>query len=443
VPQEVRGYPPGTVTGDYDVLVIGAGPTGATAALRSAQNGFRTAAFEGGRHPRFHIGESLLPRNMTLLRELGLAEELKALPQVYKIGASFAFAHETGTTDYHFERGLLPVNHETLNIERAPFDRFLCAKARERGAAIHEGVAVRRIERLDDDGVVLAVDDGSGERTVRAASLIDASGQAAVLGRHLGLRRMLPDLKKIASYAHFRNVHRNPGRLGGYPQIIMCDEGWFWFIPLDEERTSIGLVMRADLARRVDVPPKRLVFWGLERCPIGRKWTEGAQAVSETYVSADFSYTCRPFAGPGFFLAGDAATFVDPIFSTGVCLGMMTAVEAADSVLAIRSGRNPAAVRRRYARFVEAGSSSFFRLVRGYYRHGFRELFLHNDGPLRLQQGINSVLTGNVFPRLTFSLAWRLRLFEILTRVQPVLPLAPRRSGWSLLQAAPTPSRSH
>jgi flavin-dependent dehydrogenase len=429
---------------DYDVLVIGAGPAGATAALRAAQHGFRTAAFEAGRHPRFHIGESLLPRNMTLLRELGLAEELKALPQVYKIGASFAFAHETGTTDYHFERGLLPVNHETLNIERGPFDRFLCRAARERGAEIHEGVAVRRIERLEDDGVALVVDDGGGERTVRGKTLIDASGQAAFVGRHLGLRRMLPDLKKVASYAHFRNVHRNPGLLGGYPQIIMCDEGWFWFIPLDEERTSIGLVMRADLAKRLDVPPKRLVFWGLERCPIGRAWTEGAEAVSDTYVSADFSYTCRPFAGPGYFLAGDAATFIDPIFSTGVCLGMMTAVEAADSILAIRSGRTSALrARRRYARFVAAGSSSFFRLVRGYYQHGFRELFLHNSAPLGLQEGITSVLTGNVFPRLTWSLAWRLKLFEIFTRVQPIMPLAPRRSGWSLVQAAPTPSRSH
>ena len=430
--------------GDYDILVIGAGPAGASAALRSAQNGFRTAAFEAGRHPRFHIGESLLPRNMTLLRDLGLAEDLQALPQVYKVGASFAFAHETGTTDYHFARGLLRVNHETLNIERGPFDRFLCRKARERGAEIHEGTAVRRIERLDDDGVALVVDDGSGERSVRAAALIDASGQAAFVGRHLGLRRMLPDLKKIASYAHFRNVVRNPGLLGGYPQIIMCDEGWFWFIPLDAERTSIGLVMRQDVFKRLDVPAKRLVFWGLERCPIGKAWTAAAEVVSDTYVSADFSYSCRPFAGPGYFLAGDAATFIDPIFSTGVCLGMMTAVEAADSILAIRSGRLSAArARRRYARFVEAGSSSFFRLVRGYYRHGFRELFLQNLGPFQLHAGINSVLTGNVFPRLTWSLAWRLRLFEILTRVQPIMPLAPRRSGWSLEKAAPTPSRSH
>jgi hypothetical protein len=99
--------------------------------------------------------------------------------------------------------------------------------------------------------------------------------------------------------------------------------------------------------------------------------------------------------------------------------------------------------RRRYARFVAAGSSSFFRLVRGYYQHGFRELFLHNSAPLGLQEGITSVLTGNVFPRLTWSLAWRLKLFEIFTRVQPIMPLAPRRSGWSLVQAAPTPSRSH
>jgi flavin-dependent dehydrogenase len=429
---------------DYDILVIGGGPAGATAALRASQLGMRAVVFEKGRHPRFHIGESLLPRMMTLIRKLGLEDGLKALPHVYKVGGSFAFGHENGTTDYHFARGLLPVNHETLNIERGPFDKFLCREARAAGAEIHEDAMVRQIVKLADDGVEIVVEQGGAQRRVTGRWLVDASGQGAVVGRHLGVRHMLPDLKKIASYGHFRNVWRPEGVLGGYPQILMCDEGWFWFIPLDEERTSVGLVLRSDVAKKVDVPNDRLVFWGIERCPLAKKWTSGAVFPEETYVSADFSYTCRPFAGPGYFMVGDAATFVDPIFSTGVTLGMMTACEAIETIAAIDAGTlGRARARRRYRRYVEAGSSSFFRLVRGFYQHTFRELFLQNLGPFRLHSAVNSVLTGNVFPRLTWAQWWRMALFDVVMVVQRRVSLVPRRSGWSLLQAAPTPSEGH
>jgi flavin-dependent dehydrogenase len=429
---------------DYDVLIIGAGPAGAVAALRSAQLGLKAVAFEKGRHPRFHIGESLLPRMMTLVRKLGLEDGLKALPHVFKVGGSFAFAHEMSTTDYHFARGFLPVNHETLNIERGPFDTFLCRAAREAGSEIHEDAAVRQIVKLEEGRVELVVEQNGAQRHVTGRWLIDASGQGAVVGRHLGLRRMLPDLRKVASYGHFENVWRPAGVLGGYPQILMCDEGWFWFIPLDEKRTSIGLVLSAEVAKKVDVPADKLVFWGIERSPLPKKWTENAVFPEQTWVSADFSYTCRPFAGPGYFMVGDAATFVDPIFSTGVTLGMMTANEAIETIVAIESGAiGRVRARRRYCAFVEAGSSSFFRLVRGFYHHTFRELFLHNLGPFRLHSAVNSVLTGNVFPDLTWSLRWRMALFEFFMKVQRVVPLVRRRTGWSLLSASPTPSESH
>jgi 2-polyprenyl-6-methoxyphenol hydroxylase-like FAD-dependent oxidoreductase len=214
----------------------------------------------------------------------------------------------------------------------------------------------------------------------------------------------------------------------------MCDEGWFWFIPIDEERMSVGLVADAKLAAAAGVPAREMLAWGISRCPAARRLLEHADWPAENHVTADFSYTCRPYAGAGYFLVGDAATFVDPIFSTGVCLGMMSAVVAVDTVAAILEGRiSPRSGQREYCRYVEHSSSVFFRLVRAYYRHPFRELFLHGEGPLEIHRAVISVLCGHVFPRPARALRWRLRLFELFIRIHRLIPLVPRRRRFSLL----------
>jgi 2-polyprenyl-6-methoxyphenol hydroxylase-like FAD-dependent oxidoreductase len=214
---------------------------------------------------------------------------------------------------------------------------------------------------------------------------------------------------------------------------VMCEEGWFWIIPLDERRDSIGLVMDAGAARRVSQPPQRMLEWGIARTPLLRQRTAAASRPPTNMICADFSYRCRPYSGPGYFLVGDAATFLDPIFSTGVCLGMMSAVEAARGTVALlRRGASPRAVRRRYNRFVEASSTPFFRMVRGYYDRSFRELFLNGTGPLKVHNATLSVLAGAVFPRPVFKLRWRLWMFHLLVRANRHLPLVPRREHFSL-----------
>jgi flavin-dependent dehydrogenase len=217
---------------------------------------------------------------------------------------------------------------------------------------------------------------------------------------------------------------------------VMCAEGWFWIIPIDERRDSIGLVMDADAARRVGVPADRMLEWGIARCPLLRRRTAAAERPAGNVVCADFSYRCEPFSGPGYFLVGDAAAFLDPIFSTGVCLGMMSAVEAARGVIAmLRCEESARRVRRRYNRFVAGTSTPLFRMVRNYYRHSFRELFLSGTGPLAVHNATISVLAGSVFPRLAFQLRWRLELFFLMVRANRYLPLAPRREPFSLFSA--------
>lgn len=419
---------------NFDVVVVGGGPAGSTAAIRARRRGLSVALLERARHPRFHIGESFLPRQTTLLRELGLLERVRALPHVPKLGASFAMGDDQATTDFWFSPGPRGEDAEAISIERAGFDECLLRAASAEGVEVFEGTAVQRIVELEQGRVALATSTGE----VRGRILIDASGQSTLVGRHLGTRRTLPDLCRVAYYQHFEGVARRAGPIGGHPIIVMCDEGWFWMIPLDGVRTSVGLVMAHDVAKATGVPADRMLAWGVARCPFVRARMGCASGPAGNHVCADFSYRCEPYSGPGYFLVGDAAAFIDPIFSTGVCMGMMSAVRAADAAAeSIRDPSRAPRLRREYADYVEGSSSVFFALVRRYYGHGFREMFLNGKGPLGLHRAVLSILAGHVFPRPVFSLRWRLALFGALLRIHPRLPLVPRRSTFSLLETAP------
>jgi len=415
----------------YDVVVAGGGPAGSTAAIVLARAGFSVCVLEKDKHPRFHIGESILPRTTPLLKELGLEEAVLGLTHVPKFGAEFGFGNDHRTRKFSFTDGLIP-GFPVFNIERSIFDKLLLDKAREAGAQVYEQRPVKGITKLADGDVEVESADGP----VRARLLLDASGHGTVVGRALNLRRNFqdPELQKVAYFQHFENVERPAGRETGHPGIFMCAEGWFWMIGLSDTRTSVGFVTRPSFARTLNVPPTRLLQWAVSRCPVVRHRMRDAAGSAENIVLSDFSYRCRPYAGPGYLMIGDAACFLDPIFSTGVTLAMMGSSHAAGlAARMLRAELRPKAAQRQHCRYIERGTEPFWRLIRSYYKHSFRELFMHGTGPLQMPGAIISVLAGQVFPQQPWKLRWRHRAFDFCVWLQQHRELSPHRPPFHLV----------
>jgi flavin-dependent dehydrogenase len=362
---------------------------------------------------------------------------------VVKYGAEFAFGNQddADTMHFRFDEGIPVGNTVAFNIERGPFDNMLLRAAADAGAVVHENTTVKEVLELSDGRVAVRTDLAAPNDVLRAKWLCDASGHGTVVARHLNIKKVHPRHRKTAFYGHFTGVRRKEMPVGGYPLIAMCDEGWFWVIPLDEVRTSIGVVFDADIAKTIDVPPSQLLLWAIERCPLVRSRLDSATCPEQNHVTADFSFRCEPFAGPGYFLVGDAATFVDPIFSTGVCLGMMGGVQAAERVIKLVKGAaNADQLRRSYIDYVDAATSRFFHMIHMYYHHSFRELFMEGEGPVQVEKAVISLLAGHVFPPSPpWSIRWRMKLFTACMYLNKYLRLVPRRPHHSLRDSTPNP----
>lgn len=402
----------------YDVAVIGGGPAGATAAALLARGGLAVACFERERFPRFHIGESLLPASVPLFDRLGLLPALEAAGFLKKYGAAFIDEVDRRQVIFNFRRGPTWADH-AYNVPRADFDRLVLEHAAKEGAAVFEGRAVETVA-VEADRVRLAVRaEGGTPQPVEAAFLVDASGRDAVLAARLGCREPMPSLGKAAFFAHFRAAERWPGRTEGHIRIYLFEHGWFWWIPFAGDVTSVGCVLHQRVVKSRPGPVEELFEEMVAACPGVAAGLVPAARVTPVWTAANFSYRTTPSVGDRFLSIGDAVTFVDPIFSTGVYIAMQSAELACRPILeAFRQGDFRAARFDGYRRRLHAGTGLFFRFIERYYDPAFLDVFLSPSPPAPLRDAVTTVLAGGAFLGRPLWLRLRLAIVFLAARVK-------------------------
>ncbi len=422
----------------YDCLVIGAGPAGSAAAIEMARAGLDVLVLDRGEFPRFRIGESFLPRTKRAFRRLGVLDKCLALPHARKIGVEISLGDWRHGSQYFFFRDVFgDGDKETFNMARIHLDQMMMESAREAGAEVQTSCALRAVTRMEDGDVVVDSDAG----TVRARWMIDASGQATTLARERDQRRFHSFLRNVAYFEHFEHVIRPSGKGQNCFALVIADEGWFWMIPLDDTRTSIGFVARESLHRTLDVPPEDRLRWAIARTPVLRERMANAIGPDKNRVISDFTYRCDPFAGPGHFLIGDAAAFLDPVWSTGLTLGLLGAEQAANSVIRMFTGplsqRTTAATERtRHHRWTKRITDRAFRLVEGFYDPAFRDLLFSPKRTKGLERAFITLLAGEI-DSIPFGVGVRCQALRGLCAIQSRHAVAARVRPFKIMLSSP------
>ncbi|MGI8890176.1 MAG: NAD(P)/FAD-dependent oxidoreductase [Chthoniobacterales bacterium] len=411
----------------YDVAIIGGGPAGSTAATLLAQAGRRVLVCERERFPRFHIGESLLPMSMKTFTRLGVHEKFEQAGFVRKHGGEMASACSAEGVKFYFKDGYQCQTESSYQVPRAEFDQLLLDHAAENGAEVHQETAVRKVEFFDDHVELELETKSSPSEKISARYVIDASGRNSVLGNHFKLKETYPHLQKISIFAHYDGVEGDEGRDGTLTRQLRAADRWFWYIPLPNERASIGVVLDTALYKQARKAPEDFLAEALAEQPFLTRRMAHARRVTPVYASADFSYRQSRLTGDRWMLAGDAAGFIDPVFSSGVFLAVLAGEQCADILdVVLDHPRKAPRLFAGYERRLRRAMKGYLRFVDAWYSKEFIEVFLHPQDFFQLPAAVNAVLAGNIDGSL--AIRWRMRVFYFIVWLQRYLPLCPRRT---------------
>src|SRR5215210_6401164 len=364
-------------TNKFDVIVMGGGPAGSSVAGILAREGRQVILFEKEIFPRHHIGESLMTDTYWTFRRLGLLEKLRESPFVRKYSVQFANAAGKESRPFYFFEAVHHESAVTWQVTRAQFDHMLIDHAAEQGAVVHQGVQVKQVLFEGDRavGVEVQMQDGTREKFF-ANVVVDATGQAAMLSNKFRWRVRDPKLKKAVLYSYFKGSHREPDLNGGATLVLRTEPGsggWFWYIPLENDITSVGIVANPEyLLKNRGQDLAKIFHEEIEKCePCRRRVAQGTR-VDKIYSILDYSYRSKQNAGNGFILIGDAYGFLDPIYSSGVLLALKMAELAADAIHDAFNSQDFSA--KRLGQFqpkLDQGMESMRKLIYAFYNEGF------------------------------------------------------------------------
>ncbi|CAN5349935.1 NAD(P)/FAD-dependent oxidoreductase [soil metagenome] len=409
----------------YDAIIIGAGPGGSTAATVLSQAGKKVLILEREKFPRFHVGESLIPYVNDELRSIGVWEKIEREGFMPKLGAEFVLGNSAAQTQVLFGRHLSCEYAQTFQVERSRFDQVLLDHALEMGAECWQETLVDAVA-MNDGGATVTCRKGGEMHELKARWLLDASGRDALLGRQLGLPKTdLGMPKKFATFAHFHGVKRNPPPTDGNITVVRLKHGWCWIIPLDAEKTSVGLVQELGYFKSTGLTPEESFTQTVATTPELTERLGRAERVSEFYHAGDYTYRYLKNAGARWMLIGDAAGFIDPIFSSGVMLAVKSGYRSAGEIVAAdKAGTALSTVAQaRYTKEVGKMCKVFLNMIRMFYNNDSFAVFM-TPPPARMEAALNNLVAGNT--DLGWQLRFRVWLFYGVCSLQKYFNIVPR-----------------
>lgn len=403
----------------YDIIVIGGGPVGTTAAALLTEKGYSVCLLEKTQHPRFHIGESLLPMNLPILKRLGVLDQVKNIG-IIKHGAEFnnidPVTQQWQRVTFYFDKAFNKEYPHAYEVKRSEFDSILFSNCKNKGVTLLENSQVTDVEFPSPGKVCVHYKDKKDEaekQTLQARYVIDASGRDSLLSRKMKLKQKNPNHQSSAIFGHFSDVERRTGKDEGNISLYWFEHGWFWLIPLNDGSMSVGAVCWPEYLKTLEGSTEAFLWKTINMHSEVATRMKNAQSLGEIRATGNFAYTSKRMWGRDFMLLGDAFAFVDPVFSSGVYLGMSAAEQAVDTIdQCLKTPDNAPHVCTQLEKRIRGGIDEMCWFIYRFTSPVMQRLFMNPRNSWQVESAVISMLAGDIFDNKAVKL--RLKLFHFI-----------------------------